>query len=90
VISTNSSIRTGICEEVSSQPDFIRDLADMGFNLENCEVWFERAVIGGITMTAIVIIIRVSRPTLAVCQPSFSARALCLSPHFIGCHCRVI
>ena len=60
VISTNSSIRTGLCEEVSSQPDFIRDLADMGFNLENCEVWFERAVIGVMTMTAVVIIVRVS------------------------------
>jgi len=62
VISTNSSIRTGLCEEVSSQPDFIRDLADMGFNLENCEVWFERAVIGVMTMTAVVIIVRVSHP----------------------------
>jgi len=58
-ISTNSSIRTGLCEEVSSQPDFIRDLADMGFNLENCEVWFERAVIGVMTLTAVVIMVRV-------------------------------
>jgi len=31
----------------------------MGFNLENCEVWFERAVIGLMTLSAIVIIIRV-------------------------------
>jgi len=59
VVSTNSSIRTGLCEDVSSQPDFIRDLADMGFNLENCEVWFERAVIGVMTLTAIVIMVRV-------------------------------
>jgi len=59
VISTNSSIRTGLCEDVSSQPDFIRDLADMGFNLENCEVWFERAVIGLMTLGAVVIIVRV-------------------------------
>jgi len=59
VISTNSSIRTGLCEDVSSQPDFIRDLADMGFNLENCEVWFERAMIGLMTLGAVVVIIRV-------------------------------
>ncbi|KAF9782732.1 hypothetical protein BJ322DRAFT_168007 [Thelephora terrestris] len=59
VISNNTSIRTGLCEDVSSQPDFIRDLADMGFNLENCEVWFERAVIGLMTLSAAVIIIRV-------------------------------
>lgn len=59
VISTNPSIRNGLCEDVSSQPDFIRDLADMGFNLENCEVWFERAVIGVMTLTAVVIMVRV-------------------------------
>jgi len=76
VISTNSSIRTGLCEEVSSQPDFIRDLADMGFNLENCEVWFERAVIGVMTMTAVVIIVRVSHAILTLCLPSFSAPSL--------------
>ena len=34
----------------------------MGFNLENCEVWFERAVIGVMTMTAVVIVVRVSHP----------------------------
>jgi len=73
VVSTNSSIRTGLCEEVSSQPDFIRDLADMGFNLENCEVWFERAVIGVMTMIAVVIVVRVSRNVLPVCFPRFSA-----------------
>lgn len=72
-VSTNSSIRTGLCEEVSSQPDFIRDLADMGFNLENCEVWFERAVIGVMTIAAVVIIVRVSRAILAVCLPGDSA-----------------
>jgi len=31
----------------------------MGFNLENCELWFERAVIGVMTMTAVVIMVRV-------------------------------
>ena len=75
-VSTNSSIRTGLCEEVSNQPDFIRDLADMGFNLENCEVWFERAVIGVMTITAVVIMVRVSRNIFAVYFPSYSARAL--------------
>jgi hypothetical protein len=72
-ISTNSSIRAGVCEEVSSQPDFIRDLAEMGFNLENCELWFERAVIGVMTATAVVIMVRVSRNVF--CRP-FAKRAL--------------
>lgn len=72
-ISTNSSIRTGVCEEVSSQPDFIRDLADMGFNLENCELWFERAVIGVMTATAVVIVVRVSRN---IFRHTFAKRSL--------------
>ena len=79
-VSTNSSIRTGLCEEVSNQPDFIRDLADMGFNLENCEVWFERAVIGVMTVAAVVIMVRVSRNILATCSPNYSAGAPCISP----------
>jgi hypothetical protein len=74
VISNNTSIRTGLCEDVSSQPDFIRDLADMGFNLENCEVWFERAVIGLMTLSAAVIIIRVSRIIFVVRIPKDSQR----------------
>lgn len=86
MISTNSSVRTGLCEEVSNQPDFLRDLADMGFNLENCEVWFERAVIGVMTVTAVVIIVRVSR---AMAVPSCSARSRVFPP-LIRCRCRVI
>jgi len=31
----------------------------MGFNLENCEVWFERAVIGVLTLAAVVITVRI-------------------------------
>lgn len=86
VISTNSSIRTGLCEDVSSQPDFIRDLADMGFNLENCEVWFERAVIGLMTLSAAVIIIRVSRIIFAASRRVLSAigcRRFVLQVHFV-------
>ena len=79
MISTNSSIRTGLCEEVSSQPDFIRDLADMGFNLENCEVWFERAVIGVMTIAAMVIMVRVSRTIPAICVPRLLPHPLRIS-----------
>ena len=82
VISTNSSIRTGLCEDVSSQPDFIRDLVDMGFNLENCEVWFERAVIGLMTVSAVVIIVRVSRTIWSVRIPTVLSA--------VGCRCFVL
>ena len=52
----------------------------MGFNLENCEVWFERAVIGVMTLTAVVIMVRVSRNILAIYLPNYSACAPCGSP----------
>ena len=42
----------------------------MGFNLENCEVWFERAVFGMMTLSAIVIIIRVGHTIPTVGIPS--------------------
>ena len=85
MISTNSSIRTGLCEDVSSQPEFIRDLVDMGFNLENCEVWFERAVIGLMTLSAVVIIVRVSRPVPTVRIPTVLSVVFCLvlQIHFV-------
>jgi hypothetical protein len=54
--STNHSFRTGLCEELSRQPELMRD---WGFNDENCEAWFERALTVGMVLTAIVIMIRI-------------------------------
>ena len=59
--STNPSFRTGLCEELSRQPDLMRDILDMGFNLENCEAWFERVFLVIMALTVVVIIIRVSQ-----------------------------
>lgn len=52
-------VRTGVCEELSRQPEFMRDMAEMGLNLENCELWFERAVLVAVAVMFITIIIRV-------------------------------
>ena len=39
------SIRSMICEELSRHGDLMRDLAEIGLSPENCEQWFERAVL---------------------------------------------
>ncbi|KZT72482.1 hypothetical protein DAEQUDRAFT_735913 [Daedalea quercina L-15889] len=51
-------LRTGVCEELSRHPDLMRDMVEMGLNVENCELWFERAVVGIIGMLFILIVIR--------------------------------
>jgi hypothetical protein len=40
----------------------MRDLAETGFSPENCEQWFERAVVVFIGIMFIIIILRVSSP----------------------------
>ena len=37
----------------------MRDMVEMGLNVENCELWFERAVVGIIGVMFILIVIRV-------------------------------
>ncbi|EPQ58943.1 hypothetical protein GLOTRDRAFT_113798 [Gloeophyllum trabeum ATCC 11539] len=56
--SFRNSVRAGVCEELSRQPEWLRDMADMGLNLENCELWFERASIALIGVMGIVLIVR--------------------------------
>lgn len=63
------SLRATICEELGRQPELMRDLADSGLNLENCEAWFERAVVAVLGMIFMFIVIRVS-PTLGFGAPS--------------------
>ncbi|KAK0461658.1 uncharacterized protein EV420DRAFT_1639952 [Desarmillaria tabescens] len=53
-----STTRTGVCEELSRQPELMRDLGEMGLSLENCERWFERAVMAFVACMVIVIVAR--------------------------------
>lgn len=53
-----SSTRTGVCEEISRQPELLRNLADFGLSLENCERWFERAVMAFVLCMVVVISVR--------------------------------
>jgi hypothetical protein len=63
---------TGICEHLSQQPQLTRSMAEMGLNLENCELWFERAVPVFLAVMLILIVLRVSHSSLS---PHFSYAA---------------
>ncbi|KAF9034980.1 hypothetical protein BDZ89DRAFT_1130461 [Hymenopellis radicata] len=52
------STRTGVCEEMSRQPEFLRNMGEMGLSLENCERWFERAVMAFVACMIIVSVVR--------------------------------
>lgn len=43
----------------------MRDLADAGLNLENCESWFERAVVASVGLMGVLLVVRVS-PTQVI------------------------
>ncbi|KAI0053612.1 hypothetical protein FA95DRAFT_1600757 [Auriscalpium vulgare] len=53
-----SSVRSGICEELSLHSDLMRELTEMGLNLENCEQVFENAVVAFVVVMTIIIAVR--------------------------------
>ncbi|KIY73875.1 hypothetical protein CYLTODRAFT_341362 [Cylindrobasidium torrendii FP15055 ss-10] len=52
------STRTGVCEEMSRQPELLRNMTDLGLSLENCERWFERAVMAFAACMVLVLVVR--------------------------------
>lgn len=56
---TSPYVRSGVCEELSRQPDLLRDIAETGLSLENCEFWFERAIVVVLGISVVLIAIRV-------------------------------
>jgi len=64
----HTSARAAICEELSHHPELMRDTADLGLNLENCERWLERAALG---FVALMFIITVVRASLVPCIPLY-------------------
>jgi len=65
VASFRPSVRTTVCEELSRHPELMRDLAEAGLDLENCEPWFERAVVAIVAIMAVILVVRLQF-TLAV------------------------
>ena len=52
--------RAGVCEELSHHPELMRDMLEMGLNLENCERWLERAVFVVLAVFFVIMVVRVS------------------------------
>jgi len=50
--------RAGVCEELSHHPELMRDMLEMGLNLENCERWLERAVFAVLVVLFVVMVVR--------------------------------
>jgi len=51
-------VRASVCEQLSRQPELMRDMVEMGLSLENCELWFERAVMASLALMVVVIVLR--------------------------------
>ncbi|QRW01755.1 hypothetical protein RhiLY_00752 [Ceratobasidium sp. AG-Ba] len=52
------TLRSAVCEELSRQPELMRNLADTGLNIDNCEVYFERGVVGIVAVMSVLLICR--------------------------------
>jgi hypothetical protein len=50
--------RARLCEELSHHPDLMREMLEMGLNLENCEIWLERAVFAIVAIMLVVTLVR--------------------------------
>lgn len=57
----------------------MRDMVEMGLNLENCELWFERAVVAAVGVMFILMVIRVS--SLVPCCEAVIHRYMSLQMH---------
>ncbi|TFK93582.1 hypothetical protein K466DRAFT_478255 [Polyporus arcularius HHB13444] len=55
---SSSYVRSTVCEEFSRHPELMRDMGEMGLSLENCEQWFERAVVAVLGIMFILIVVR--------------------------------
>jgi hypothetical protein len=53
-----TGIRTSVCEELSRHPELMHDLIELGLNIENCELWFERVVVAFVALTIVLSVVR--------------------------------
>ena len=60
---SSSMLQASVCEELGRQPELMRDMAESGLNLENCEYWFETAIVGILGISFVLIALRVSLQT---------------------------
>jgi len=56
--SLRAATRAAVCEELSRQPELMRNLAEAGLDIENCEPWFEHAAVVIVGLMAVVLVVR--------------------------------
>lgn len=52
------TLRGAVCEELSRQPELMRNLMDTGLTIENCDMYFERGVVGVVGIMSVLLICR--------------------------------
>ncbi|KAF8759834.1 hypothetical protein RHS01_01941 [Rhizoctonia solani] len=52
------TLRGIVCEELSRQPELMRNLIDAGLTIENCDIYFERGVVGIVGVMSVLLICR--------------------------------
>ena len=57
---SRQSTRALLCEQLSRQPELLRSVANSGLNFENCELWFENAVVVFTCVMLVTLVMRVS------------------------------
>jgi hypothetical protein len=55
---SHASVRTAACEELSRQPELMRDLVEVGLSTENCEQWIERVTVVSVAGLFVVLVMR--------------------------------
>lgn len=56
---TSHDWQDNICEELSIHADLLRALRTGGFDIENCEKWAEKLVMGGMTLLGLGLVLKV-------------------------------
>jgi len=70
---SRQSTRALLCEQLSRQPELLRSVANSGLNFENCELWFENAVV---VFTCVMLVTLVMRVQFTFTLSNFYTRLL--------------
>lgn len=70
---SKQSTRALLCEQLSRQPELLRSVANSGLNFENCELWFENAVV---VFTCVMLVTLVMRVQFTFTLSNFYTRLL--------------
>ncbi|KIP09161.1 hypothetical protein PHLGIDRAFT_29148 [Phlebiopsis gigantea 11061_1 CR5-6] len=57
--SSSATLRSSVCDELGRQPELLREVAESGLDLENCEYWFERGIVLMIAMYMVFVVVKV-------------------------------